>query len=86
MLQGCKLNNVEIVYTMWDNLKKTGDMAVGQVGFKANKAVKKMRVEKKNNETINRLNKTKIVDDKIDYRVERERRDARERQKEVSFV
>lgn len=27
---------------MWSNLKKTGDMAVGQVGFHNNKAVKKV--------------------------------------------
>uniref|UniRef100_A0A914PIL0 Coiled-coil domain-containing protein 25 n=1 Tax=Panagrolaimus davidi TaxID=227884 RepID=A0A914PIL0_9BILA len=67
---------------MWENLKKTGDMVVGQVGFKSQKAVKKMKVEKKNNDILNRLNKTKVVDDKIDYRLERERRDTRERQKE----
>uniref|UniRef100_A0AC34R4G2 Coiled-coil domain-containing protein 25 n=1 Tax=Panagrolaimus sp. JU765 TaxID=591449 RepID=A0AC34R4G2_9BILA len=79
---GCKLNNVDIVYTMWSNLKKTGDMAVGQVGFKNNKAVKKMRIEKKCNEIINRLNKTKVVDDQIDYRAEREARDDRERKKD----
>lgn len=28
------MNNIGIVYTMWSNLKKTGDMAVGQVGKK----------------------------------------------------
>jgi hypothetical protein len=81
-IEGCKLNNVDIVYTMWENLKKTGDMVVGHVGFKSQKAVKKMKVEKKNNDILNRLNKTKVVDDKIDYRLERERRDTRERQKE----
>uniref|UniRef100_A0AC34RMG8 Coiled-coil domain-containing protein 25 n=1 Tax=Panagrolaimus sp. JU765 TaxID=591449 RepID=A0AC34RMG8_9BILA len=81
-IEGCKLNNVDIVYTMWSNLKKTGDMAVGQVGFKNNKAVKKMRIEKKCNEIINRLNKTKVVDDQIDYRAEREARDDRERKKD----
>lgn len=59
-------------------------MAVGQVGFKSQKDVKKIRVEKKCNETINRLNKTKVVDDEIDYRAEREARDDRERKKDVS--
>ena len=32
-IEGCKVNNVTIVYTMWSNLRKTGDMATGQVGF-----------------------------------------------------
>ena len=27
------MNNIEVVYTMWANLKKTGGMDVGQVGF-----------------------------------------------------
>lgn len=30
-IEGNKMNNIGIVYTMWSNLKKTGDMAVGQV-------------------------------------------------------
>lgn len=30
-IQGSKMNDVDVVYTMWENLKKTGDMAVGQV-------------------------------------------------------
>ncbi|VDP39043.1 unnamed protein product, partial [Heligmosomoides polygyrus] len=28
-IDGNKMNDVGIVYTMWENLKKTGDMAVG---------------------------------------------------------
>lgn len=35
-------------------------MDVGQVGFHKDKEVKKARVEKRINEIINRLNKTKI--------------------------
>ncbi len=31
LIAGCKLNNVPIVYTPWSNLRKTHDMAVGQV-------------------------------------------------------
>ena len=30
-IQGCKENNIDIVYTKWGNLKKTSDMVVGQV-------------------------------------------------------
>ena len=33
------MNNLSIVYTPWSNLKKTGDMAVGQVGFHKQKLV-----------------------------------------------
>lgn len=33
------MNNVDVVYTMWDNLKKTAGMDVGQVGFHKSKEV-----------------------------------------------
>lgn len=33
MMSGCKMNNINVVYTPWANLKKTGDMDVGQIGF-----------------------------------------------------
>jgi hypothetical protein len=33
------MNNVDVVYTMWSNLKKTGSMDVGQVGFFKDKEV-----------------------------------------------
>ena len=36
---GNKMNNVDVVYTMWDNLKKTTDMDVGQVAFHKNREV-----------------------------------------------
>lgn len=58
-IEGCKKNNIDVVYTMWANLKKTAAMDVGQVGFHDNKAVFKVTVAKKNNEIINRLEKTK---------------------------
>lgn len=57
-IQGCKTNNVTIVYTPWANLRKTKSMEVGQVGFHENKAVRKVKVERKINEIINRLEKT----------------------------
>ncbi|MFH4974367.1 hypothetical protein AB6A40_001076 [Gnathostoma spinigerum] len=80
-IQGCKMNNIEVVFTPWENLKKTGDMDVGQIGFKDDKRVRKIKVEKKNNDILNRLNKTKVTED-IDYQAEREQRDAKERQKQ----
>ena len=33
------MNNVDVVYTMWGNLKKTGGMDVGQVGFHKDREV-----------------------------------------------
>lgn len=33
------MNNIEVVYTTIDNLKKTGNMDVGQVGFNRQKDV-----------------------------------------------
>eukprot|EP01025_Chloroclados_australasicus_P038801 TRINITY_DN4006_c0_g3_i1.p1 TRINITY_DN4006_c0_g3~~TRINITY_DN4006_c0_g3_i1.p1 ORF type:complete len:216 (-),score=25.73 TRINITY_DN4006_c0_g3_i1:461-1108(-) len=59
-IQGCKMNNLDIVYTPWANLKKTASMEVGQVSFHDQKTVKKIKVEKKINEIVNRLNKTKV--------------------------
>jgi hypothetical protein len=32
-IQGNKMNDVDVVYTMWTNLRKTDGMEVGQVGF-----------------------------------------------------
>lgn len=54
------MNNIDIVYTMWENLKKTPAMDVGQVSFHESNQVRKMRVEKRQNDIVNRLNKTKI--------------------------
>lgn len=34
------MNNISVVYTPWANLKKTGDMDVGQIGFHRQKDVK----------------------------------------------
>ena len=59
-IAGNKENNVTIVYTPWSNLKKTSNMEVGQVGFFDDKLVRKVRVEKRKNEIVNRLNKTKM--------------------------
>lgn len=38
-IQGNKMNNIDVVYTMWSNLKKTAGMEVGQVGFFREKEV-----------------------------------------------
>ena len=77
-ITGNKMNDVDVVYTMWNNLKKTADMDVGQIGFHSQKAVKKIRLETRDNAIVNRLNKTK-VEKELDFRAEREGRDKNER-------
>ena len=58
-IQGCKVNNLSIVYTPASNLKKTPGMDVGQVGYYNEKNIKKLIVDKKNNDIVNRLNRSK---------------------------
>lgn len=77
-IQGNKVNNIDVVYTPWQNLKKTASMDVGQVGFHSSKMVRTVRVEKRINEVVNRLNKTK-VERTPDLKAEREAVNAAER-------
>ncbi|KAI9577757.1 coiled-coil domain-containing protein 25-like [Glossina fuscipes] len=84
-IQGNKLNNIDINYTMWQNLKKTADMEAGQVAYHNEKAVKKMRVEKRINYVVNRLGRTK-TEDYPDLRLQREQRDALEREEQKAEV
>lgn len=77
-INGNKVNNIDVVYTLWENLKKTQGMEVGQVSFYKDKEVRKMRVEKRVNDIMNRLNRTKR-EEHPDFRAEREKRDADER-------
>ncbi|XP_074602981.1 coiled-coil domain-containing protein 25 [Brevipalpus obovatus] len=78
-IEGNKANNIDVVYTMWANLKKTKSMEVGQVGFHRDKEVKKIKVEKRINAIVNRLNKTKEVKE-VDLQAGRETRDRKERE------
>jgi uncharacterized membrane protein YukC len=79
------MNNIDVVYTLWENLRKTQAMEVGQVSFHNPKQVRKMRVEKRINDVVNRLNKTKI-ETQPDFQQEREQRDALERQDKKKVV
>lgn len=85
-IQGNKQNNVDIVYTPWSNLKKTASMDVGQVSFHDEKEVRKAKVEKRINAIINRLEKTKVIIEKVDFRLEREQRDRKERTKQHQSI
>lgn len=58
-IEGHKMNNLAVVYTYWSNLKKTGGMDVGQVSFFKPGNVKRTMVEKRANDIVNRLNRTK---------------------------
>ena len=79
-IEGNKINNVDIVYTPTTNLKKTADMDVGQVGFHKEKLVKNMKVDKRSNDIVNRLNKTKVQKTAAEFRADREERDKQERE------
>ncbi|KAB2579505.1 Coiled-coil domain-containing protein 25 [Lasiodiplodia theobromae] len=80
-IEGNKKNNITVIYTPWSNLKKDGSMAVGQVGFKDNKKVKRIHVVERENPIVNRLNKTK-VEKFPDLRQEREDRQQELRKKD----
>ncbi|ESN91165.1 hypothetical protein HELRODRAFT_90349 [Helobdella robusta] len=86
-IQGNKQNNLDIVYTMWSNLKKTQNMEVGQVGFHKQKEVKVMKVDSRINEVVNRLNKT-LLEKKLDLRcwLEKEERDRKERESKKEMM
>ncbi|XP_004848455.1 coiled-coil domain-containing protein 25 isoform X2 [Heterocephalus glaber] len=84
-IQGCKMNNINVVYTPWSNLKKTADMDVGQIGFHRQKDVKIVTVEKKVNEILNRLEKTKL-ERFPDLAAEKEGRDREERNEKKAQI
>lgn len=77
-IQGNKMNNVEVIYTPWSNLKKSPSMDVGQVGFLNPRMVHVLTVEKRVNEIINRLNKTR-VERRADLKAEKEASNAAEK-------
>ncbi|KAL5363053.1 hypothetical protein BJX96DRAFT_155087 [Aspergillus floccosus] len=59
-IEGNKKDNITIIYTPWDNLKKDGSMATGQVSFHNPRLVKKVLVAQRENPIVNRLNKTRV--------------------------
>ncbi|KAN0118408.1 protein of unknown function (DUF814) domain containing protein [Russula decolorans] len=76
-IEGNKRNDLTIIYTPADNLKKTGDMVVGQVSFHNDKRVKRIHIAKRENAIVNRLNKTK-AERVVDHEAERIERVKRE--------
>ncbi|WVW82986.1 hypothetical protein I302_105002 [Kwoniella bestiolae CBS 10118] len=72
-IEGNKKDNITVIYTPFTNLKKSGDMAVGQVSFHSDKKVKRVHVPSRDNAIVNRLNKTKI-EKEVDHEAERQER------------
>ncbi|KAL4066428.1 hypothetical protein V8B97DRAFT_1874453 [Scleroderma yunnanense] len=69
-IEGNKKDNITIIYTPAGNLKKQGDMAVGQVAFHSDQKPIVVHVAKRENPIVNRLNKTK-VEKQVDHELER---------------
>eukprot|EP00892_Ulva_mutabilis_P010680 jgi/Ulvmu1/7985/UM004_0220.1 len=84
-IQGCKAATVDIVYTMWANLKKTASMEVGQVGFHKQKDVRKVKAVAKVSEPLKRISKTQVEDhpDLEAQRKEFDRRAAKEAKRKL---
>ncbi|KAJ1453983.1 hypothetical protein M885DRAFT_618474 [Pelagophyceae sp. CCMP2097] len=58
-IAGSKQAECDVVYTNWENLRKTSSMVEGQVGFKDEKAVVKMRGIGKDKDLVRQLEKSK---------------------------
>jgi len=89
-LEGNKKDNITVIYTPWRNLHKQNGMATGQVGFHRQKEVRKVHVEKRINEIINRLNKTRVerfpdlAKEKADWEKEEKRKEKAALEEKVS--
>lgn len=81
-IEGCKLNNIRVVYTPWTNLHKMGHMDVGQIGFHDERQRRYHTVAKKDTALLKALEKTKVEKNDVDFRKLREERDAAERREE----
>ncbi|ODN02880.1 Coiled-coil domain-containing protein 25 [Orchesella cincta] len=78
-ITGRKQSSVDVVYTLWSNLKKTAGMEAGQVSYHKDKEVLLVKNVAKNTDIVKRLNKTKTENMKLDFKALREERDAKER-------
>jgi len=74
-IEGHKKDVVDVVYTPWTNLKKTGDMVAGQVGFHDDKQVIKVKNVEKNKDLVRYLEKNKTEGTMEDFIAARETRD-----------
>eukprot|EP01147_Barroeca_monosierra_P006220 gene6220-7430_t len=83
-IEGCKKTNVKIVYTPWSNLKKTGDMAVGQVSFHSRKETESYPdLKKEQQDRDAREAKRKRKEGELKRLKEKEEREQQRLQKEL---
>jgi predicted ribosome quality control (RQC) complex YloA/Tae2 family protein len=68
---GRKKDKVSVCYTLWENLKKTSSMEVGEVGFHNENKVKVFHGVVKDPDTLKRLNKT-MVEKVVNLEAEKE--------------
>ncbi|CAL6013656.1 Conserved_hypothetical protein [Hexamita inflata] len=80
-IEGCKLNNVCIIYTPAQNLLKDGSMDTGTVSFHQDKLVKRYHCAERDKEYVKWVEKNKIEDksanlqqEKLDHEVEERKR------------
>ena len=85
-IEGNKKDNITVIYTPWRNLKKNKSMAAGEVYFYRPDDVRKVFVEKRANEIVNRLNKTRTVKDEVDFAAEKEQMLKEQKRKEREAV
>ena len=85
-IEGNKREKVDVVYTPCENLLKKKSFEVGQVAYKDEKLVSKTRIrDGRDNEIINRLNKTKKEVLKPDLEGDKIKRDNRIKQEKKKF-
>jgi hypothetical protein len=85
-IEGNKREKVDVVYTPCENLMKKKSFEVGQVAYKDEKLVLKTRIrDGRNNDIVNRLNKTKKEVEKPDLEGEKLKRDLRIKKEKQKF-
>uniref|UniRef100_A0A7S1PGF5 NFACT RNA-binding domain-containing protein n=1 Tax=Percolomonas cosmopolitus TaxID=63605 RepID=A0A7S1PGF5_9EUKA len=70
-IQGKKEKSVRIIYTMASNLKKTGDMQVGQVSYHDNRLVKYHQVKERDTNLVNTYKRKKVWEE-LDLKKEKD--------------
>eukprot|EP00927_Polykrikos_kofoidii_P085740 TRINITY_DN9403_c0_g1_i3.p1 TRINITY_DN9403_c0_g1~~TRINITY_DN9403_c0_g1_i3.p1 ORF type:complete len:233 (+),score=64.70 TRINITY_DN9403_c0_g1_i3:57-755(+) len=84
-IEGCKLAEVDVVYTPFLNLRKEERMDTGQVGFKDESFRKVLKKVPKDKEIIKNLEKTR-VERKVDLAQAKQDRDLEERGRRKKWI
>eukprot|EP00697_Spironema_sp_BW2_P002311 gnl/Spiro4/1309_TR701_c0_g1_i1.p1 gnl/Spiro4/1309_TR701_c0_g1~~gnl/Spiro4/1309_TR701_c0_g1_i1.p1 ORF type:complete len:223 (-),score=66.00 gnl/Spiro4/1309_TR701_c0_g1_i1:100-726(-) len=83
-IQGNKRDNIHVVYTLTSNLKKSGAMDVGQVGFHVEREVFRTFVPTRLREVVRAVEKTRR-EVNVDLAAMRAEHDAEERARDRAF-